>query len=740
MTENEPIIEETGSSGPSSSERHRETRRKRHSVLKTQRRLIIAGVIFILLLIPALIYVNYIVGIFTFTDFDGQKYKIKKEAGRYAMYDPDGSMLDVTKDGYYVTTKLSTLVEVDPESGSYKVIAVVDTEEGESVGTADRLLMYRHVSQDNTQQIEVHNRYGTFTFYRNSDDDFVIKGYESYPYSVTIFSSLCVSCGYSLTIQKIKDPIKADDGKYHEYGLADEVRKDEDGNDYNYSPSWFRMTDVNGNSYTVYIGDETPSGDGCYVKYTERDAVYIMDYSVAGTVITMYDTVQNAGDIANVLEEPLTTFVTPIVCYPMTATTYFDVRNFMIFRGEELAKSEADESYTPMPVVSFTFWDMDERFGTFYHTRSFYLTYPENYLVNTENTNAALQSFYAMYYEGCRELDLTDEKLAAYGLDDPEFLIYFEFQNIEHNILISRKTENNTRYLTSALYDMIVEVNADQLLFLDYDLTDWVDPAYFDMNIAWATEVIVEADGETYHFWMDNSKSDSMSNPTYSEEAKKNTTISSTDMTVYCSDSKGNTMQSISQVVVTDKNGYQWTVNAEKITVKDSKGNYGTLTAAKKVKNAIGNEVTVLTGYIDAADGTQISVDANYITIRDPDGHSETYLRYGMSMFRKFYQSLLYASLEGNAHDGQYGLSDEKIRQTVSVPDSECQTVITVKTCYSKVPEYVFRYYPYSERRSLITVNGGTAEFYVLRSFTDKIVTDAARVIKGEKVDPISKY
>ena len=297
---------------------------------------------------------------------------------------------------------------------------------------------------------------------------------------------------------------------------------------------------------------------------------------------------------------------------------------------------------------------------------------------------------------------------------------------------------------------MIVEVEASQLLFLDYDLTDWVDPAYFDMNLAWATEMKVETKDVTYTFKLDNSKSDSMSNPTYSDEAKENTTISSSDMTMVAEDSKGNKFKAISTYSLTDKQGFTWTVTADKVTVKDKDGNNATkVEGLYKATNKLGNEVTVVaaksggkvvTGCIEGADGTQLFVDANYVTIKTPDGKSETYLRYGMSVFRKFYQSLLYASLEGNAHDGTYGLSQEQIDKYTSAPDEDCQTKITVKTSYSGMPEYVFRYYAYSERRSLITVNGGSGEFYVLRSFTDKLVADAARVIAGEAVDPTSKY
>ena len=40
----------------------------------------------------------------------------------------------------------------------------------------------------------------------------------------------------------------------------------------------------------------------------------------------------------------------------------------------------------------------------------------------------------------------------------------------------------------------------------------------------------------------------------------------------------------------------------------------------------------------------------------------------------------------------------------------------------------------------MITVNGGSGEFYVLRSFTDKMIADAERVMTGEAVEPTSKY
>lgn len=723
----------------------RETKkgRRRRSVLREQRTatiILIAAIAVLAVALPLII--RYIVNINVFTDVDGEKYYVVKVAGKYALCsDKQGTLLEQTKDGDYVTAIASTIVKVDEDTGDYEIVAVVDTEDGESLGTSNRVLMYNHTSQANIQLLEVHNTYGTFTLYRDADDELQIKGFENTPIQPTLLSSLAVACGYTLTMQKIEDPIKDSDGKYTEYGLAPETRKDADGKDYEYTPIWYRMTDAKGNAYTVYVGDAIPSGAGYYVKLTTRDAVYIMNYSVESSILSMYDPSNVIPSVENITDLPIERFVVPTVCMPMTLNSYFDVRDFSVFVEPDMERLENDETYNLEPLVSFSFWDMDERFGTFYHSRSYVLNYPENYLVNTTATDAALQSFYSMSYVGVTKLGVTDEDLAKYGLDNPAYVIFFTYKEYDHYIAVSALTEQGTYYLTSALYDMIVEVDRTQLLFLDYKLYDWVDRSYFDMNIAWLKEFTVETADMTYHFYTDNSLSDSMSNPTYSETAKKNTTISSNLMTMRAEDSLGRSFKALSSYSITDAKGVTWTVTADKVTVVDSEGNsIRSITGAKYATNALGNEVVVLVGSVTGTDGTKILVDADTLTVISPDGHSEQYLRYGMSVFRKFYQSLLYASLEGDVHDGTFGLSDGQIAAYTSDPDRDCQVKFTVKTTYEGFPEYVFRYYAYSERRSMITVNGGSGEFYVLRSFTDKMIADAERVMTGEAVEPTSKY
>ena len=114
-------------------------------------------------------------------------------------------------------------------------------------------------------------------------------------------------------------------------------------------------------------------------------------------------------------------------------------------------------------------------------------------------------------------------------------------------------------------------------------------------------------------------------------------------------------------------------------------------------------------------------------------------LRYGTEIFRRFYISILHATIEGSVREGDFALTEEQIAEILANPDEGYSVKLTVETSYKGV-SMEYRFYPYSERRAMITINGSDGEFYVLRSFTDKIAADALRVIKGEAVNSTSKY
>ncbi len=723
--------------------------RRRRSSAKMQRNWIIALSVVIVLLIVAFCVADYYVNLIFFEDSDGAQYTIRQRDGIYVMCDSTGSVLDLSVSAdtannlYIYVTELGTEVKVDPETGVNVIYSVIDTVEGEEVGVSDRIQMFKQIQQADIDSIEIHNGTGSFIFYVDKDGDFQIKGFEGIPYNQVIFSSLAVSCGYSLSTRKIEDPIKDENGLYTEYGLAPEVRVDEEGNEYDYSPYWYRITDINGVSHTVYVGDPVPSRTGYYVKLPERDAVYVMNYSLDGSMIGMYDG-KTYDSIESVIHEPIETFVTPMVTYPMEMNNYFDVDYFAMWDGEtfmsipENATEEEIMEYEP--IVSFTYWDLDDRSGTIYANTPYVLGNPEGYTANDNSIDACLQSFYTLSTLGVVELGVDDNDLKEFGLDEPEYVIYFDFLGeYEHWILISAETESGTRYMTSGIYDLIVEVDRTALPFLNYTKNEWVDDLYFSMNLAWATKVEVEYDGVTYTFELDNSLSDSVTNEECSADAKEDGTISSANMSIVATDSNGGKMEAISNLTVNDKSGYKWVIDHETVKAYNSAGDRVNITGGYYATNGRGEEVVALYGYIDTTDGYQVYVTADRIRIMTADGVLlKDYLRYGMSNFRKLFSSLLYASKQGSVHDGTSALTEDEVNSILANRDAY-DVRIRIETSLEDVI-YEYKYYNYSERAAMITVNDGDGEFRVLRSFTKKIAQDAAKVIDGRPITATDKY
>ena len=214
----------------------------RYSRQKVQKKVIVTLVAMTAVLAVAWAVVHHIVGITTYEDVDGTKYKIQKKDGVYVVCDKDGYTLDLTTDGYYITDA-STLLEVDQETGEVEQYAIVDTEGNEVVGSNRRILIFPHTAKASIQSITVNNDHGSYTFYRDSNNDFQIKGFEGTAYNPELFSSLVVSTGYTLSMQKLAEPRKDENGKFTEYGLVSEERVDEEGNTYTYTPVTYSLTD-----------------------------------------------------------------------------------------------------------------------------------------------------------------------------------------------------------------------------------------------------------------------------------------------------------------------------------------------------------------------------------------------------------------------------------------------------------------------------------------------------------------
>ena len=116
--------------------------------------------------------------------------------------------------------------------------------------------------------------------------------------------------------------------------------------------------------------------------------------------------------------------------------------------------------------------------------------------------------------------------------------------------------------------------------------------------------------------------------------------------------------------------------------------------------------------------------------------------------FRKMYQGLLYASVEGMTD-----LTEQEMAAYRAKPDSECQLKLTIAaTDPDGTTRYaVYRFYRYTNLKSYMTVElvdspddpgdpkNGQGSFFVLSTFVEKLISDAQRVVNEQEVVSTSK-
>lgn len=541
---------------------------KKHSMLRKQKIAVAVLSALTLFLIVTLLVVNHVVAIYPLQDVyvkDGvehsDQYYVKKKNGSYGLYDKKGNRMEVNSDGYFIAANSGNQYQIDAESGEWSLYAVVDYGEGELLGFSDRIMMFPQITQTNTYSISVTGTDGAekYKFYRDEAGKVWIEGFENsmVSYDQTLFASLCVSCGYTLTMQKLDlspDYVapRLPDGSidYWAYGLADIY--DENGT-LVYTPVTYTIVQATYASdgsckasdvqYTVKVGDPILSGGGYYVQLVGRDAVYIVSSAIQETVL-----------------QEVEAMVTPMVVYPMKTATYLMVQDFWLakYNGnfandfveklkslhnlkeeerEAALKSFMDEFESSTDeIVAFTYQDLESRNNSLVTTRP-YITYTElmkGYEINDDNASAVLGMFYNMEFIACRELGLDDVDWAKYGFDKDVHIIFFdtplsdESNNIygymSNPMFVSPKTENGTYYIASMWCDMIVEVDQYYMSFLEWEHSDWYEQYFFQHNITYATDFKVQIGNKTYTFKLDNTY-------TFAYYEKADGTMSRVDLT-----------------------------------------------------------------------------------------------------------------------------------------------------------------------------------------------------------------
>ncbi len=347
---------------------------------------------------------------------------------------------------YFVV--VAPLLEEAPEE-----TVALETVEGEEVGSNDRYLMFPHTERSGIQSIEVHNEYGGYTFYRDSSDNFVLKGYEGMAYDQELFASFAVSAGYTLAMMKITDDATPEQMK--EYGLD------------NPQAHWI-LTTTEGDVHQVNVGDILVTEGGYYCSYEGRDTVYILSTTLADTML-----------------QPVEKMITPLLTAGMSQNNYFEADNFTIWHGEELylrlVNKDESEKTNPDAIVETK------------------MTYPAPYVPNTNLYYEILYNFLALTGTETVKIGPSEEELEKYGLANPAYTISYTFQDIPFYIFVSEVQKDGTYYAVSNLYgyQLVAKVGADMLGFVDYGLFKWISEYPFQAYVTSVDTMNVKSgDGE----------------------------------------------------------------------------------------------------------------------------------------------------------------------------------------------------------------------------------------------------
>ena len=728
---------------------------QKKSLLRRRKIYTIIAALLVIVLIPTLITITYLSRHKSFEDIDGTMYKIKYVDGIYEMYDQDGIPLEYDEQlrlqvsagemyRFYIT-KAGTVVKLDIETGEAVIFAVVDdlsTVESEQLGYNANLLIYPKIEKARIRSIEVVNDKGAYTFYRYNtelekiDDscDFTIKGSPYAPFDEEIFSSLYLGAGYTLTSQKVTDPIKDEEtGEYLEYGLGKEIRINEDGEEYEYTPAYVTLTDTSGNKHRLIVGDKLVTGTGYYVQYVsfdgdteiKRDAVYVLD-----------------DDIGATAKGTVEMFVTPIINYPMSMNNYLNLKNFKIYNEN-----------TDTTDMAFSYLSSEDR-GLYNEViYAFDLERYDGYTPNSERIQDALAYFYQMDFVGVTKLAPSEEELVKYGLGKFEtvdgqekfdfysaYQILFDYEvyndnnkhveTLRHLIYVSEKNDEGNYFAYSLIfdsetlepmysYDMIVEIEGHCFNFLEWHPYDWIENRYFSLNIAYCQTIRFETNDYWANFTLDNSLSDQSSNK-----------FSSTYIQIHGEDSLGNNVDTFSALQVRDKSGNIWTVTQTDITATDAQGTELTIGNAYYAYNALGVQVKAAPEYIPCADGSRVQVSANEVIVTDPNGNKTTYVRYATDLFR-----LLHRTLTTSTFENYYTLTKEEENALIA-DTSKLLLALTVTDINGETTEYKF--YSLTSQKAYITVNGNGG-FYVLPTRVEKFISDTHKFFNFEVIDPDAK-
>ena len=231
---------------------------------------------------------------------------------------------------------------------------------------------------------------------------------------------------------------------------------------------------TDGTAKTILLGNEAPSG-GFYMMLQEESSVYIVNHSLPSYMnftapnFVETDVIPSAEDYANDKDADTTV-------------------SYVLLSGK-LRDEEVEITMDP---------DYDGGDGTEAST-PYIMTKPLEYDVNTTTAGDLINSVTQVSFSSCIDVRLTPEKLASYGLDEPEYILTYRFADSTVKISFSAIDDSNYYALLDG-FDAVFTIAAVYVPYLSSPAEDYMTRLTFAESITYLSKLSVEADGNRWTF------------------------------------------------------------------------------------------------------------------------------------------------------------------------------------------------------------------------------------------------
>ena len=347
------------------------------------------------------------------------------------------------------------------EKGDKSDVAVIGAF-GESTKNG-RPYIVEKVENADTNSIFVHNTHDEYTMVHKKSGAYAIDGLEGYDKNEELLAQLRVNTLNMLAVRYVED---AKLNALHEYGIDKE------------NPENYFVVTYNDekDSYKIIVGDKTPDGDGYYALLDGRDAVYVVDRGVEGSVLL-----------------PRSSYVKPSVVHTVNENRKFELVYFhMNKNGERFISIEK-------ATGSLTYGNNSTHRITYpaNNNATSFTNFEEllNMLVSLEGTSTLL------YGEG-----VTEEALRQYGFFDAEgrdvsdYSFSYKYPAFEEELYFVKDEEMGDLIAYSVNNNIVARVSTEAVAFLDWDMLLFVSSEIFLLDIEDIASVLFEGDGKSVEF------------------------------------------------------------------------------------------------------------------------------------------------------------------------------------------------------------------------------------------------